>query len=310
MRLSSLLLFCILALMGGCVCGRAADLVAEVPLDAPAYAQLNALAQRQLLSPSRAGMLTDAPARVLTRYDFGLMLIEPLQRFIALWDAQSAGSSAPEQRRRAELTYRAVAPLTSRDLDDLLAKTNELLATFRDVIEELSPGLSRRAALALFELGKAEHRPWMRALPLLPISREDLNVSMALQPKTPAEPFGSPLPLLPRPHSTPALALLADSEAAPALVLSRPADTLQAAMAVEFSRLRVYGTLSTLPGDEPLSLLKIDSGRRATLGFRVDFGNLKEIGISGLLEYHVMRSGDPANPNIDRGAVTGVAVTW
>lgn len=309
MRTTWVCLLCIWAVITAGLAGRAADFVQEVPDGSPAYEHLQSLITCGILSSSRD--VDSVNHRALTRFDVGLMLIEPLQRLIALADEQESPTTTPEQRRRADLALHAVSPLTEAAFNELLSHTDALRDGFRDVLDSLSPGLAIKAANALNKLAKPQFRIWLH--------QQTTPVPSGLHPiihtsigSNEPESFGL-LPLLPtRPteHSSALPMLSGEVPADTSLVITRPIHSLDAAFNVFFGSLDIYGKTSTMPGADFTSLLKPDANRTAMLGMRVDFGHLNDLGFAGIFEYHIMRTGDPANPNIDQGVVTGFGLTW
>lgn len=304
-------LLCLTLLLSLLLCagGWAADLIQQVPTDAPAYGQLRQLAQGGMLPTTRESLFTATPPRALTRYDIGFLLIEPLQRLSALIAAQESDDLTAEQHRRNELATFAVSSMTAAEFNDLLGAARALHLAFSDVIDELSPGLSREAAIALRKLGQNKYRPWFPAndkgMPVLHIS---------IDPTATPETIGNPLPL-PTTHvgGPSALSLRGDGAADPSVALpSRPATSLEAAVDLALGRFRLYGSVATIPGQDPsLSLNPITLGHgKAIVGFQMDLARVKDLGISGLLEYHMIRSGEPGNENTDTGIKGGIGIVW
>ncbi|HOF87842.1 MAG TPA: hypothetical protein PLZ36_07015, partial [Armatimonadota bacterium] len=249
--------------------------------------------------------------RTYTRFDFGLQLVEPLQRFVALVEAQETPTIGPAQRRRADLAYKAVSGLSDEQFSALLGHARALCEEFRAAIEALAPGLPLKANIARGKLREPRYQPWKTPAAAPAAAPKGANVHYALEPRLP-DPIGNPLPLLPaQPNQRGILFFTGGAETDNRLLGTRAIDSMAAAIDVAFSeRLRVYGMMSTMPGDDPMLLLKPDASRRAMLGVRFDLGHLNELGLTGIFEYHMMRTGNPDNPNIDHGAVTGVGLTW
>jgi len=290
----------------------ASGIIQQVPAQAPAYKQLRLLEQRGMLSTVRENLLSGVPPRQLTRYDFAFLLIEPLERFSALIEAQENPSNlAPEQRQRKELAYQAISILSPDELDQLLATTTQMLLTFGDVIEELSPGLTNRAGTALRKLGLPRFRPWSK--PAIALRENDASpvVRVAVDPKATPNSFGDPLPPL-RPTHTVNPEVLAFSQGNRVSLPAgkRPINSLEAAIQFAYGPIRLYGSLASQPGQDPALLLKPDSSGKAMVGFQVNIGQINDLGVSGIFEYHVMRSGDAGNVSVNTGAVGGIGLSW
>jgi hypothetical protein len=284
----------------------AADLVHQVPLTSPAYSQLRLLQSAGLLVGNSQLLTTPERQRPLTYYDFAFMLVEPLQRFVALVEAQDHPTLVtPEQRRRYDLTVRMAARLSDHDFDALISASGGLLAEFRDAVEELSPGLARPAGTALSKLRQNEYRPWNAA------TRPDTHyVHISVDPLAVPDPMASPLPLLPAILGTNSLAFRGGSGGEEPVIGSKPLRSLEAAVDVGIGGIRLYGTVATLPGQSGPLLLGPDGTGRAKLGLQFSLARLSDLGISGIIEYYVVRSGDPGNTNVSTGAGGGLGFTW
>jgi hypothetical protein len=291
---------CVLAVVLLASTACAVDLIGTVPPTTPAYAALRTLGERGLLG---AGW-NDALNKPLTRYDAAFMLIEPLQRLTALVEVNATAAPAPEVQRRRDLATRALTQLTQAQYQSAVSAAVLATTTFGDAIDALSPGLTRRATAALRRMGERDYRaPVMTAA--APASSGAVRVSV--DPHARVETIGNPLPA--PPPVGPSALMLRGSGDGGAGGGTRAVNNLEAAVDVALGHLRLYGTVSALPGRDPAALLRADSGR-AMLGMRMDFGRIRELGISGMLEYHVMRSGDPSSPNTSSGAVGGIGLAW
>ncbi len=290
--------------------GWAADLIDQVPVTASAYAQLRQLGQQRMLAEGWEAQLNRAPQHPLTRYDFAFLLIEPLERFCTLVQAQENAGLTPEQRRRNDLALETIRALTPAELDNLLVTTNKLLVSFSDAIDELSPALSTQATSALRKLGLPRFRPWFDSV--MRITTLDPEVHIKVNNTAP-DPIGNPLSLVPtHTASAPlghALAFSADGgdHAAPTL---RPANSLEAALDLALGPLRVYGAIGSLPGKDPVTMFKLDGNRTSMLGVSVDVLHLNSISINVIGEVHFVRTGDPGNTDLSAGAVGGIGVSW
>jgi hypothetical protein len=87
--------------------------------------------------------------------------------------------------------------------------------------------------------------------------------------------------------------------------------SLEAAVDVAFGRFHLYGSVATLPSEDPTqTVLKADGSGRAMLGLQVGIMQLKNLGISGILQYQVVRSGDPMNPDTNTSLGGGIGLSW
>lgn len=308
MRLFYTLLACIwFSLVGGWA--ASVDLMTPVPAAAPAYGQLRLLAQQDLLSTTTP--LAQQGSRLLTRYDVALLLIEPMERFVALVDAQEQDTLTLEQQRRKDLAYDAIAPLSSHDLGRLLTASSQLLLNYQDVVDALSPGLSQRASVAIRKLGLSSFRPWLA--PPTPAAKPSLRVSV--DPSAPIETFGDPLPLtnLAPPRANSALFFRMDTPlpTGERPLPDGPLNAFRTTFDIALGRALVYGSLSALPGqDAEIFRHPQDATGKAMVGVRVDMFRVRDLGISGIFEYHILRSGEPGDTNTDTGAVGGIGLAW
>lgn len=282
-----------------------------VPTDAPAYTQLRQLSKANLLSTAGETLLSGIPPRMLSRGEFTAALIEPLERLTALVAAQDTpGLVSPPQRRQQELAYRAVSSLTASEFEVLRTTAAALLRTFAADIEDASPGLPARATTALGKLAQPRYRPWMRAVDQPAGIRPSYTFS--LNPRVVPDSLRDPLPLLPSRASGHDVLFMksADVTADTAAVGTRPLNSMQAAMDFAFGRWRLYGSVASLPGQVPSLVLRAGGTGKAMLGVQFDIGRMSDIGITGIVEYHIVRSGDPATSNVDTGALTGIGLSW
>ncbi len=299
------LLLVILVILAHQVCWGAAGLIQQVPAKDPAYAQLRLLDKCGMLPPA-----TITAAGALTRYDFALAVIEPLRQIVALTDAQDVVVVAPEQRRRQEKAAQVLSQLAPAEIEQFTIATGQLLQSYKDIIEELSPGLPRQATIALAKLPTLSF-----ATPHSATTDDDrITLRYSFDPRAVPETFANPLPLVPAaPGSLSVRALGKSDPLVSGNMLSvRPVSSLEAAVNVAFRRFRVYGSVATLPGQDPMQLLvrpEIPNGR-ALLGFEINFGHLNTLGITGMLEYHIQRTSETGIPSTDIGAVTGIGIAW
>lgn len=314
MRFVRLSLVCIFLLTVWSI-GRAADLLTQVPTNDAVYAQLQLLDHRGLLAEGQGKLLSEPRQRSLTHYDIAYLLVEPLERCVALVSVQEAQSSLPEQRRRAEMAYLAISKLSSTETDELLTTLEQLLRGYSSDINQLSPGLAIRTLPALRKLRSPSFQPWLKtqetdSADLMPV----FHVSITPHAQTGSSsdrlsflipPTGGRMALFQRGET-------GHGSGEPAIISTRPMSSLEAAADLAIGRFRVYGSLSTLPGQDPaMMILKPDGTGKAMLGLQIDVLRIKDLGISGIFEYHIMRYGDdPRNLDTDTGAVGGIGLHW
>ena len=289
----------------------------EVTLFAPASdatcLQLRELDHWGLLSDDQQKVLSSPKYATLTRYDVAFMLVEPLERCTALITVQQDPQALPEQRRRAEIAYFAVSRLSSIEFDQLVSSLTKLLLSYHAEMEKLAPGLARRAIPALQKLLQPAYRPWMkRGAGETPDATPRVHVTIG--PHSSDDPLKSRLDFLaPTQGSRSSFFMRSTPTAADngAFIGSRPISTLEAAVNVAFSGVRLYGSLGTLPGQDPASMVfRPDGTGQAMLGVEVGLTKIDNLGISGIFEFHVMRYGDPNNLDTDTGAVGGIGFHW
>ncbi|HEY3378866.1 MAG TPA: hypothetical protein VGL77_15380 [Armatimonadota bacterium] len=318
--LLALILFATLpALAGG------DELMSNVPLNDLTYTQMRQLDRWDILSDGQDKLREESRQPVLTRYDMAFLLVEPLERCVAFVAMQETPTSVlPEQRRRAEIAYLALSKLSPTDFDQMLVIMSQLAKTFASDIDQLSPGMSARATTALRKLTLPHFRPWTPAKGTsdVPTPVIHLSINPHVQQSTATGflnlSFLSPTQggrtnlfttRIPR-VAAPSTSGSGDASEA-AIVGSRAVSSLEAAVDVAFGRFRLYGSLATLPGQPPmLTIIKPEGSGKAMLGMEVDLVRIKNLGISGIFEYHIMRSGEPANYDINTGAVGGIGLNW
>lgn len=312
MRTTGLLLLLIL-LSALPLIGDTADLVETVPSNNSAYTQLISLYKFGII-PSLPDKLRDSGrTHPLTRYDVAFLLVEPLERCVAFVRAQeSSASLQPEQRRRAEMIYLTFSKLPVADMNQAISMLTQLLDAFGPDIDQLSPGMSTRAASALQKLKQPSFRPWIKTsdglLGGMPV------IHLSINPNAQTDSLnGGPLAFIaPQQGGREALFARKDSPSVDTgMIGSRPVSSLEAAVDIAFPRLRVYGSVGTLPVQDPMaSLMRADGSGKAMLGVEVDIAHIKYLGISSIFEFHIMRSGDPTDPDTNTGAVGGIGLNW
>jgi hypothetical protein len=191
----------------------------------------------------------------------------------------------------------------------VLTASSQLLLTYQDAVDALSPGLSKRASGAIRKLGLSSFRPWLAA----PDTANKPSLRVSVDPNAPLETFGDPLPLtsfLPQRSNTAAFFRM-DPQAADRQPVEGPLNAFRTTFDIALGRALVYGSLSTLPGqDTELFRHPQDATGKAMVGVRMDLFRVKDLGISGIFEYHIMRSGEPGDTNTDTGAVGGIGLAW
>jgi hypothetical protein len=289
--------------------GRAAEYTLLVPAGSPAYVHLHLLNARGLLAPDRAGAMA---AQRLTHYDFAVLLVEPLERMIALVEGQGGQVLPPEQRRRYEFAYQSVSPLTREELHGVLRASEQLLSLFNDELEQLAPGLCFRAESALRKLSLPAYTPWIKPT-AAPAADQRVTVSLTTNPEL--DSVGMPLPsFLPSTTKAPPPSTLffltGKADPDDAIMASFPVNTLEAAVAVTFKRFRLYGMYTAVPSadfdlfQKPLAL------GRAKVGVQIDIGHLNDFGVSALFETHIQRTPEAGATQTQTGAAAGIGLTW
>ncbi|MHB9130064.1 MAG: hypothetical protein ACYDBB_03110 [Armatimonadota bacterium] len=291
--------------------GRTADLIEQVPANAPAYLQLRQLAQHDMLMSGR-DVLIRSSTRTLTKYDFALLLSEPLKRFIALAEPVDNLGTDPGQKRLRELASLAAGKMTAAEFDGLLTATTQLLRTFKDVIEELAPGLPARATEALLKLRQPEHRPWLKPLAAITTDDNTRGISISFNPSK--NPESGPLPwFIPSTDPMRDLPMLSGGklpDAGPALISTKPVNAMEVAVRMAFNRFQLYGTVAALPGQDILNALKADGTGRAIIGVTWNIGHFRDLDVSSMFEYHRWSTGAPGNTDVTTGTALGIGVKW
>jgi hypothetical protein len=314
MRSYCLLLLCILSCVIPSV-AWGADLTASISTTDQTCAHLRQLDRWGLVPAVQRKLLYGKGQRPLTRYDVAFLLIEPLERCIAIVDVQDAPKAAPEQQRRADMAMVTFAKLTPAEFDTLVENLRLLVQSYAADIDQLMPGQSHRAAVALMKLTQPQYRPWMKAQP----ESADAGPTFHwhISPNVPLDSFSIPFALLTpvkgETKSAPlSMRTLGDkTDANQPVTSSQSVSSLEAAVDLALGRFRLYGSLATLPGQDPATvILNPDGSGKAMLGLEVGLMRLRDVGISGILEFHIMRSGDPANLDTNTGAVGGIGLSW
>lgn len=312
MRQACLALACILLLAVQFRC-RAGEVIEQVPPNSVAYTQLDVLMKAGLLSASQDNQLNNAKNHQLTRYDFGCLLVEPLRRFTALVQAKDAPSTDLVQRQRIELTYQAVTHLPSgMTFDQLLVATSQLLTSYSDVVEQISPGLHQQADEALKKLKQKEYRPWIIQPIVIRTSAPAVKVSV--NPHAQPDTMHDPLPMIPgtATSSDPKfmIAGTGGSSVKPFILGSKPVTTQEFTVDVAFHRFRLYGTVGTLPGDQVSDLISLSPNAKTMVGFQYPIATLSALGISGFVELRTVRTGDPGSIKLTNATGGGFILNW
>ncbi len=280
----------------------ASNLMQQVSTKDPAYTALRLLDRHGLLADTRYILFSELSSTTLTRYDVAFALIEPLRQFIALTDSRG-GDVPPETLHRRDVAYRLLSGLTPHDRIQVLATALQLTQDFADAIDELTPGLTKKAMPALRTL---QQTPDLRNAQMT--GRSDRSVHLSVDTRAELETFGNPLPLLPTRRPDPNGQPMSTGGA----LYVRPANSLEAAVDVALGRVRFYGTLATLPGQSTNFIIRPELSGTAVVGVQFDFLKINDLGISGILEYHVQRTNgtgaDDGDTNV--GGVTGIGIRW
>ncbi|MHB9025139.1 MAG: hypothetical protein ACYC7E_13365 [Armatimonadota bacterium] len=311
MRHAILLLIFILTLTAANM-AVGADLFQQVPASDPAYKQILALNRYGLVLADQKSRLTGVPAiRLLTRYDFAFLLIEPLERLCALQDALTNTTVlAPEQVRRRDLAALAVSSLTHKDFITLLDDTEKLLANFAGEVEELalSPSLAGRAKDALRKLRTASSR----ALPGGESSDGSRNkMYFSFVPRSPVTSFSS-TPLSSTAAATertisPFTPLGTD----PGGMSIRSVTTMDTAIQLLFDNYQVSFSLKSQPGEDLIQLIKNGGKGTAKVELWYEVGRMNDLGINVFLNYQVQRStGELGETEVNTFNTIGVGLRW
>lgn len=288
--------------------GSAVGLIQQVSPKDPAFTQLHVLDKSGMLATARERVFPANTLHPVTRYDVALALVEPLQRFIALTAPFGAVSSSLDMHYRRELMLRTVAGLKTDEMEKLLGATNYLLQNYGDAIEAIAPGLTTPAADALKKIRVSA------AGVTITDNDEKLSWRVSIDPKAELNPIGNPLPLFPLKKLEPETQPFTSEGAPPppkALIGVLPANSMELALNAAFRGFRIYGSVSTLPGQDPTILLRPrEISGSAMVGFQFNLGAFNDLGFSGNLEYYVLHNGAPNTPNTNTGAAGGISVWW
>lgn len=294
--------------------GITADLSSPVPLTDSAYTELRQLDRWGILADGQNQLLSEKEQHVLTRYDIALLLVEPFERCAALVEVPDSTKVLPAQRRRWEMAYLTVSKLSTADVDHMLATVSTLLRDFAGDVDLLAPKLSQRTSEALRKLKLSpSYRPWMT----VPEQTNNLPlIHITINPHAPSDSLHNPLLFLTSPQGGREALFMRRSGATremsdPLLVGSRNVTTMEAAIDVAFSRFRLYGSLSSLPGSDPAQIMiRPDGSGSAMLGIEVNLTHINDLGISGIFEYHITRLGVPDSYNTNVGIGGGIGLSW
>jgi hypothetical protein len=290
----------------------------EVTLFAPASdatcAQLRQLDQWGMLSDDQDKVHASPNYTTLKRYDVAFMLVEPFERCIALITVQENPQALPEQHRRAEVAYFAFSKLLPIECDQVITTLTKLQLSYHTELEKLAPGLTHRAAPALQKLSLPAYRPWLEE-GTKATSDDTPRIHVTIGPHSPDDPLKSRLDFLaPEQGSRSSFftrSLPSSSSGSEIMIGSRPVSTLEAAVDVAFSGVRLYGSVGTLPGQDPATMIfRPDGIGQAMLGVEIGLTKINNLGISGIFEFHVMRYGDANSTDTDTGAVGGIGLHW
>jgi len=311
MRSVCLILVLVMAFTAQLCCG-AAELLQQVPQSSSAYEKLALLRKTGLLYSDQDTPLTAPTAHLLTRNQFGLQLVEPLQRLIALVKAKNTVLLSPEERQRHDLALRALSQLSEADCNRVLNATADLTATFKDVIEQISPGLCKSATDALSKLKLNQYRPWVVTTPAPP---NGMVVSVSVDTKAPPTNIPDLLPVSPNAiHFSPTVLARgsAGSSTDTTLLGTKSVSKFDAAVSIVFKGgYKLYGQYATLPGTNLLSMSIADlMNGTGKIGATVPFASFGPYALSYFVEVEGMRTSDASSVNFSSVQVSGVTISW
>jgi len=280
----------------------AADLIEKV--SAGSRAHLHTLDKYGMLPSSRASLFGGDAERLMTRYDIAFALIEPLRLFIAYTEPPVAKDNS-EQRRLREQAMRVMRNLSPDEKAQLLSVASQLLTSFADVIEKLSPGLPAQAKDALQQI-----RRWNLKGAIS--SRGDSHpvITISVDPNAESDAMGNPLPLLPFHRS--------DMEPKPFISENDsgyrvgPANSVEAMLNIVYKRFQLSGKISTLPGQEFSTIRPDKLSGSAMVRLQCLLGQINDnLSIGGIVEYHILRScEDTGTSNTRTGGMVGAIILW
>lgn len=299
----------LLALMTLALVCQASDLVQSVPFNAPAYKQMRTLAHAGMLADADSVRLlvnSDDPLRQLTRYDFALALLEPMEQLTALVECQDTLQPAPELRRRRDQAVDVAKRLNADEFNALLLSITQLSKEFNDTITEISPALPARANAALTKLVGPKYRTWLN--PVAPPAVEGALpvIHLRVTPTTiGGDPSMTSLLISPSRADDAARLMFAPTPGLSNGVTSRtPMNSFEAAVDATLGQFRLYGMLGSAAGNN----MAVPS--KAGVGMEIGLGRIYALGITGILEYHISRGTAPGMQDINAGAVGGIGVKW
>ncbi len=224
----------------------------------------------------------------MTSADFGVQLVEPLQRFIALVDmVDKPDAMSTVQRQRQELAYQAVSKLNAKQFDHFLEVTQNLLAVFSADLENLQSGLAKQAEEAIRKLHQKKYRTWLAP-------HDHLVVEVKIDPRGDANnqvinPLGlTPGMLLPRVTPPPSRVGETSSDI---LLGVKPLTNFQTAVSIAFKSYKIYGAFNTLPGEDFSDWLKSTPDGQAMVGLSIRFATLNHMAFSSFGEVHFTEVG-------------------
>ncbi len=289
------------------LCCQASDLVQSVAVGDPAYGQMRVLARAGMLTESagvRAAVMSDKPIEQLTRYDFALALLEPMEQLTALVECQDALLPAPELRRRRDLAQDMVSRLSSDEFNTLLQSMIQLNKNFRDTIIELSPALVARAEAAFNKLQDKKYRTWQISTPKTVVEPEVPLIRIRVTPTSIGDSSRTPLLISPGSATDIPRMMFVPTPGLDNGLSRNPINSFEAAVDATLGRFRLYGMLGSAPGND------ISEPSKAGVGLEIGLGRIYALGITGILEYHVTRGTAPGMQDINAGAVGGIGVKW
>jgi len=285
----------------------AVEFIRQVPANSLAYKQLAQLNDAGLLYSGQDATSLNANENLLTSADFGVQLVEPLQRFLALVQViDKPDAMDAVQHARLELAYQAVSKLNARQFDQLLDAAHHLLSAFGRDIEKLCPGLIKQANGAIQKLHQGKYRTWLaNSTPTPPPAH--LEVEVNVDPKhNPNELSTNPLPLTPSMLTRMAPSMRSEGNPGDIVVGAKPLTTFQTAVSFAFKDYKLYGTFSTLPGGNLSDWLKPTPDGQALVGLSIHLAWLNHSAISGFVETHVTGVGGTYNYL----PIEGIGISW
>ncbi len=288
-----------------------ASMVDVVPVGSKLYNKITYLIKNKIITDYKENFSGE---NEVSRYDFADSLIEPAERCVAIAVAHSGKELTPAQKRRNELLTNLLQNMKQKDIDNIFETIYILSDEFSYDIEQLVPGLPLRIKEA-FKIIKDEKISFVS-------NKQDSTDNIVNTFHFSVSTLPNPNSILSPIHYTPA-DLVPNMTGSQLLMQRSPGDdsipvninlkntaSLEASLDIAINRALLYGSISSIPSKNPLDSIIPDGTGKAMVGVKYDLITINNFDIAGIVEFHIIRTGESGNRDIKTGAVGGIGIKW